>query len=336
MPEDILISIIVPTLNSEKVLEKALVSVRNQSIDQDKIEILVIDGGSTDRTREIAKKYNAIILENPEVLPEPAVRIGTVYAHGKYGVRMGSDEEYTSKDHLKNRLDLFKTEPKLKNIVTASWVTPKGKGVGEYYNSLSDPFSYFVYRMDSNDMLSSLLKLRHDVHSNGYVFYFTEKDIQPISDGGVMFDLEFVREKFPEEINKLEFVSSCFCKMIDITGCVGVIKGETIIHDCSPSFLNFCKKLKFRVINNVHHVEGSGFEARAVVNKTLNNRKFLYPLYCIFVVWPLWDAIFMAAKKRKVKILLHFIFNYYVFFQILWQYTRKLFKMPPRQSIYGK
>ena len=65
-------SIIMATYNSEKTIDKALASIRKQNFTQEEIELLVVDGGSTDSTREIARKYKATILDNPYKLPEPA------------------------------------------------------------------------------------------------------------------------------------------------------------------------------------------------------------------------------------------------------------------------
>lgn len=65
-----------PTYNSEGTLEESLKTIRNQDYDQNQIEILVIDGGSTDKTRAIAEKYNCRIINNPRKLPEIAKEIG--------------------------------------------------------------------------------------------------------------------------------------------------------------------------------------------------------------------------------------------------------------------
>ncbi len=48
------VSVIIPALNEEKYIRKTLLSIRQQSYKN--IEIIVADGGSKDRTREIAKK----------------------------------------------------------------------------------------------------------------------------------------------------------------------------------------------------------------------------------------------------------------------------------------
>lgn len=51
------ISVIITTKNEEKNIENCLGSIENQSYPQDKIEIIVVDNDSTDKTKEIALKY---------------------------------------------------------------------------------------------------------------------------------------------------------------------------------------------------------------------------------------------------------------------------------------
>jgi glycosyltransferase involved in cell wall biosynthesis len=53
------VSIIIPTMNSGRTLYKCLESIRSQSYED--IEIIVIDGHSSDNTTEIASKFNAEI-----------------------------------------------------------------------------------------------------------------------------------------------------------------------------------------------------------------------------------------------------------------------------------
>jgi len=51
------VSIIIPVKNEENYIERCLEQLVNQTYPTDKTEILVIDGMSTDRTREIVKKF---------------------------------------------------------------------------------------------------------------------------------------------------------------------------------------------------------------------------------------------------------------------------------------
>ncbi len=51
-----MISVIVPTYNEEKNIERCLMALEKQNMQRDEYEIIVVDGHSKDRTVEIAKK----------------------------------------------------------------------------------------------------------------------------------------------------------------------------------------------------------------------------------------------------------------------------------------
>ena len=52
-----MISVIIPTFNEEENIAQCLVSLRHQTVPRGEYEIIVVDGNSKDRTREIAQKY---------------------------------------------------------------------------------------------------------------------------------------------------------------------------------------------------------------------------------------------------------------------------------------
>jgi len=74
-----LITVIIPTLNRDQFLQKCLISLIRQNHPQDEYEILVIDNGSTDRTKQITED---IIQQNPDhhiryiYEPEPGLLSG--------------------------------------------------------------------------------------------------------------------------------------------------------------------------------------------------------------------------------------------------------------------
>ena len=51
------ISVIIPCRNEEKFIGKCLDSILNQDYPKEKMEVLVVDGMSEDRTREIIEKF---------------------------------------------------------------------------------------------------------------------------------------------------------------------------------------------------------------------------------------------------------------------------------------
>ena len=66
--DTISISIVIPTLNAARTLKGALDSIVMQDYPKEKIEIIVADGGSTDKTLEICKEFSAL---NCHVVPNP-------------------------------------------------------------------------------------------------------------------------------------------------------------------------------------------------------------------------------------------------------------------------
>lgn len=73
-----MLSIITPTLNEEKYLLLLLESIKKQDFGD--YEIIIADAGSTDKTLEIAKKYNCIII--PGGLPAKGRNEGVKIAKG--------------------------------------------------------------------------------------------------------------------------------------------------------------------------------------------------------------------------------------------------------------
>ena len=83
-----LVSVVVPTFNSERFLERCLRSVRGQTYPN--VEVIVVDNYSRDKTREIAKKYaDLVLLKGGERSAQ--VNFGVRYARGKYVYRVDSD-----------------------------------------------------------------------------------------------------------------------------------------------------------------------------------------------------------------------------------------------------
>ncbi|HWC00681.1 MAG TPA: glycosyltransferase [Bryobacteraceae bacterium] len=56
-PARILISVIIPALNEERVIGRCLDCIASQTLPSDQIEVLVIDNGSRDKTVEIARSF---------------------------------------------------------------------------------------------------------------------------------------------------------------------------------------------------------------------------------------------------------------------------------------
>ena len=86
------ISVIIATFNSEKTIKLCLESVRSQLYPQEKITILLADGGSTDNTFRIVKQYDVKIISVPPKLQNAEYNKGIA-------VRKSKDELLLMIDH---------------------------------------------------------------------------------------------------------------------------------------------------------------------------------------------------------------------------------------------
>ena len=103
---NIKISVIIPVFNREKYIARCLRSLLNQSMARKDYELIVINDGSEDKTKEVldmfkdAFKEEIKIVENEKNLGLPAtLNAGIKVSKGKYIVRVDSDD-YVNRNFL--------------------------------------------------------------------------------------------------------------------------------------------------------------------------------------------------------------------------------------------
>jgi glycosyltransferase involved in cell wall biosynthesis len=99
-----MISIVIPTKNEELHLPKLLASIRLQTVQPH--EIIVADAKSTDRTREIAASYGAIVIDGG--MPSVGRNIGARCATGEMILFLDADVELRDPTFLEKSIAEFK------------------------------------------------------------------------------------------------------------------------------------------------------------------------------------------------------------------------------------
>ncbi|MBZ9577551.1 glycosyltransferase family 2 protein [Patescibacteria group bacterium] len=130
---NILVSVIIPCRNEEKFISKCLDSIIAQDFPKDKQEVLIIDGMSEDKTKEIIENYSkrfpyVKLLNNPTKFTPAGLNIGVKKSKGEVIIRMDAHAIY-SRDYIskclkyleKYRVDnvggIIKTIPKENKII---------------------------------------------------------------------------------------------------------------------------------------------------------------------------------------------------------------------------
>ena len=147
-----LVSVIIPAYNAEKYITNTLESVINQTWGN--IEIIVIDDGSVDKTREIVTKA-ARIHTNIQYYQQEnkgcpiAKNIGLSYARGEFIQYLDSDD-LLSQDKIESQINALKNKPYAlavcKTIVfqeSAKFDTGHEIDTSHLY-STKNPFAFFL------------------------------------------------------------------------------------------------------------------------------------------------------------------------------------------------
>lgn len=106
-----LISVIIPTFNNDNYIKETINSVLNQTYTE--LEIIIIDDGSTDLTREIVnsfddKRIKYLFIENSGGPARPR-NVGIQKATGKYIAFLDSDDIWLS-DKIERQLAIFESD----------------------------------------------------------------------------------------------------------------------------------------------------------------------------------------------------------------------------------
>ena len=155
MSDEELVSIIIPIYNSEKFLKDSLNSVINQIYKN--IEIICVDDGSTDHSKEILQQYSdkiQIISQTNQGLTS-ALNNGLDKANGRW-IKWFSPDDVMFPDTIEILVNQIKKLPN-NTIVYSNWeiINEQGKKIREFsesnYNHLSE-FDYNIRLLDGQQI----------------------------------------------------------------------------------------------------------------------------------------------------------------------------------------
>lgn len=114
------VAIIIPTLNEERFISRCLNSIIKQTYEFEKMDVMIIDGGSNDKTKDIVAEYqkshqNIRFIENKKKIQSVAFNIGFKKSTTPYIIRLDAHAEYDSK-YISLCIENLKQDEKRGNV----------------------------------------------------------------------------------------------------------------------------------------------------------------------------------------------------------------------------
>lgn len=150
------VSFLIPTLNAAETLKDCLQSISGQDYPKEKIEIIIADGGSIDRTLEIAKKYGAKIYQNPMKTAEAGKAVALRQAQGGLVALIDSDNILPDKNWLRRMIKPF-SDPEIIGSEPWEFTYRRKDGFIDRYCALlgmNDPLCLFLGNYDRKSVLT--------------------------------------------------------------------------------------------------------------------------------------------------------------------------------------
>ena len=182
------ISFIIPALNAAGILENCLQSIRRQDYPQEKIEIIVGDAGSKDGTRELAKNFGALVVDDHGRNIEDGKRAALIHATGEFVVFIDADNEITHADYIRRAVEALAANPGAFGVESYYLPSPRMTSFCSYLTCLlhiSDPVAWLmsikpVFLAATGEVERWTFpknSLAYPVGSNGFVFRKSELDM---------------------------------------------------------------------------------------------------------------------------------------------------------------
>lgn len=246
------VSFVIPTLNAASVLGTCLKSIKKQ--DYKNYEIIITDGGSTDNTLKIAKKFQAKIFPNPLKTAEAGKAVGIKKAIGKYIALIDSDNILPTKNWLTKNINILEKNSQIIGTEPIKFTYRRHGGFIERYSALTgvnDPYAFISGVYDRQNLINfkwTGLKI-NQIDKGQYIEIKLKpnQSIPTIGANGTIFRTDFLQKNLKSDyLFDIDILSEVLNKTQKLLIFAKVKQG--IIHTfCESSIKKFIRKQNRRI-----------------------------------------------------------------------------------------
>lgn len=314
------VSIIIITWNVERTIQFVLKTIKIQDYPKSLIEIIVVDGNSTDSTLEILSKskLNIKILKSPYPKdPEACRGVGLGQATGEIICFIDSDNYLPNKGWLKKMIQPFIKHPNIVGAETMRFAYRKKDNYLNRYFALigsADPVGLYLGKADKLSYISDKWVGFGKVLENygSYLLVqFTPDEFPTLGSNGFCARRELLLKARSDPKHYFHIdVPLDLAKMGYST--YAAVK-ETIIHDTATDIFSFLKKRSGYM--QLHYQKRAKDRRYKVFDPSRKKDIFriaLFILFSVTFVQPLYVATKGYLKKRDLAWFVHPIFCFLI------------------------
>lgn len=279
------VSFVIPVLNGGALLRRCLDSIAAQDFPRDRLEVLVMDGGSTDGTREVVRSLGFDVVDNPLKLAEPGVKLGMARARHEIRVVMAADNALPSPRWLAHVMDVFERTG-ARGVYTHVVHAPEDSSFCRYFNHLhADPFNWFVFGAAANPRRFEEIYRRVE-RGPGYEVLDLRGDDPPLLALAQGFA---IRGELPEGENLQDDILPLW-QLID-AGEPFVYVDAGVLHHTVRGFRDFLRKYFRRASAALSMEDAAHRQRHHAMSRRRRLRRALWIPYSLLVVPAALDAV---------------------------------------------
>lgn len=319
------ISVIIPVFNEEKNLRVLMPSLIMQKYPKNKVEYIVVDDYSTDRTRDIAKRFGAKVVMNGTHDIEWGKSLGLKSSVGDFLFFIDADNKLITKNWFSDAVEIFNQNNKLIGLQSYRFEYSKRHNLVNRYCELygiNDPLAYYLGK---RGLLKATEKkwIYPDTLIKDHKKYFEVKfsiDNMPTygSHGYMVKRKSLLKTDWEPYLFHLDSTVDLIKKGFDTFGFIKY----GIIHNNANNFTHMVRKLK----RNVDLFLKYGNRRRYKYNMS-PFRLFLAILIMVTFVVPMVDSFRGFLKKQDVAWFLHPVLCFLIVFVYIYAVLSYKIKM---------
>lgn len=327
------ISIVVITLNNQRTIEKCLQCIVSQNYPKNLVELLNVDGGSTDLTKKILKRYGFKVIESKIKRNAEAQRaIAIRKAKNNLIVSIDADNYLSTKQWIKQMVKPFIDDPEIIHAGTMHFKYSEKDSLYNRYCGLFgvvDPIVYYIGKPDRLPQNTKKWTKGTIISENDeyYTVKFTKESLPTVGCNGVVYRRDFLlkyAKSSPSEFLHIDVFVDLIEKGYDK---FAIVKND-IIHDTAVSLTTLMKK---RLAFLTNYYLNTNIKRRYFI---YNPRKIkdtvkllLFIIYTVTIVKPLIDSVRGYSKIHDLAWFVHpfacWVYSYSYFLATIKQVSYK-------------